>query len=87
VDIKAKDEQGRSFQIEIQLISTSGLKERRLWTWADIYQRQLKSGESLKKLNPTISIWFLDKPLFKENQDQFHHQFGILEKQGHELLR
>lgn len=86
VDIKATDKQGRSFQIEIQLLNTSGLKERMLWTWADIYHRQLKSGESFKKLNPTISIWFLDKTLFKDAPDQFHHQFGIIEKQRHELL-
>ena len=86
VDIKARDEQGRSFQIEIQLINTTGIKERILWTWADIYHRQLKSGESFKMLHPTISIWFLEKPLFKEAHDQFHHQFGILEKQRHEML-
>jgi predicted transposase/invertase (TIGR01784 family) len=86
VDIKAKDEQGRAFQIEIQLLNTSGIRERMLWTWADIYHRQLKSGEPFKSLNPTISIWFLDKPLFKDAPEQFHHQFGILEKSRQELL-
>ena len=86
VDIKAKDDEGRTFQIEIQLLITSGMKSRMLWTWSDIFHRQLKSGQPFKQVNPTISIWFLDNNLFKEVPDQYHHEFAVMEKQRHELL-
>jgi hypothetical protein len=57
-----------------------------LWTWSDIFHRQLKSGQPFKQVNPTISIWFLDNNLFKEVPDQYHHEFAVMEKQRHELL-
>ena len=37
VDIKAKDKQGRSYQIEIQLALHPGLADRILYTWSTLY--------------------------------------------------
>ncbi len=43
VDVKAKDENKTSYQIEIQLSVFPHLPERMLYTWSDIYRSQLQS--------------------------------------------
>ena len=63
VDVKAKDEKGTAYQIEIQLAVFSYLPERILYTWSDIYQSQLQSGEPFSELRPVISIWMLTENL------------------------
>ena len=50
VDIKAKDEQGTTNQIEIQLSVFSYLPERMLYTWSDIYRSQLESGKDFNQI-------------------------------------
>jgi predicted transposase/invertase (TIGR01784 family) len=85
VDIKAKDQMDRNFQIEIQIQAHPGLQERILWTWTDIYHRQLQKGQKYKMLNPTISIWFMDESLFV-TKDQYHHRFAVMERARKELL-
>jgi len=85
VDIKAKDQLDRILQIEIQIQVHPGLEERMLWTWTDIYHRQLQAGQSYELLNPTISIWFLDESLFKV-KNQYHHCFAVMERSRQEIL-
>ena len=46
VDIKARDERNRLYQIEIQLALFSHLPARMLYTWSDIYSSQLQEGET-----------------------------------------
>ncbi len=64
VDVKARDEQGRSYQVEIQLALHPGLTSRMLYTWSAIYHRTLPKGEDFKILRPVISIWLLNETLF-----------------------
>ena len=85
VDIKATDSSGQHFQIEVQLAIHPALRERMLFTWADIYHRQLLSGENYHQLKPTVSIWFLDETLFPKVK-AFSHRFGLLERNRFERL-
>ena len=85
VDIKATDSSGQHFQIEVQLAIHPALRERMLFTWADIYHRQLLSGEKYHQLKPTVSIWFLDENLFP-NVEAFLHRFGLMERTRFERL-
>jgi len=64
VDVKARDEAGRVYQIEIQLVIHPGLAERMLHTWCAIYHRQIQKGQDFSALKPVISIWLLNEPLF-----------------------
>jgi predicted transposase/invertase (TIGR01784 family) len=86
VDLKAKDEQGKTYQVEMQMRIHPDIHERMLWNWSDIHHRQLNKSEDYTLLKPTICIWFLNETLFKSVLDQFHHQFGIFEKTRHELF-
>ena len=85
VDIKAKDEQGTAYQIEIQLSVFSYLPERMLYTWSDIYQSQLTSGEKFSELRPVISIWLLTENLFPKSP-AFHHHFQMLDEANQQQL-
>ena len=76
VDIKVKDTQEQSYQIEVQLTVFPYLPARILYTWSDIYQSQLNSGDDYDKLKPIISIWLLGENLLK-NSPAHHHHFQV----------
>ena len=85
VDVKAKDEKGTTYQIEIQLAIFSYLPERMLYTWSDIYQSQIQSGEQFSELSPVISIWMLTENLFSESP-AFHHHFQMVDQANEKRL-
>ena len=85
VDVKAKDERGRVYQIEIQLDYFSYLPARMLYTWSDVYSQQLQSGEKYYKLNPTYSIWLLAENAIKHD-DQYIHRYKFRDEAGVPLI-
>ncbi len=85
VDVKAKDEKGTAYQIEIQLAVFSYLPERMLYTWSDIYQSQLQSGEPFSELRPVISIWMLTENLIPESP-AFHHHSQLVDQENQKRL-
>lgn len=64
VDIKARDDQGKLYQIEIQLVLHAGLTSRILYTWSTLYHALLKKGDTFTQLKPVISIWLLKESVF-----------------------
>ena len=72
VDVKARDNEGNLYQIEIQLVNFTDLPERILYNWADIYSEQLRNGEGYYRLKPTYSIWLLAENLIKADSDYIH---------------
>lgn len=72
VDVKARDSDGHLYQIEIQLSSYAHLPARILYTWADIYSKQLQKGQPFHLLHPTYSIWLLAKNLLTGDSDYIH---------------
>jgi predicted transposase/invertase (TIGR01784 family) len=81
VDVKARDDQGRIYQIEIQLLSYGHLPQRILYNWADIYAQQLRSGENYTQLQPVYAIWLLEETLIHSDLD-YRHDFRMRDKQG-----
>ena len=61
IDIKAKDEQGRYHQIEVQIAGYSWLPGRILYNWSSIFHSQLPDGDDFRKLKPVTSIWMQHK--------------------------
>ena len=72
VDIKARDQHDRLYQIEIQLSNHAYLPARILYNWADIYSQQLKTGDDYQKLKPTYSIWLLTENLLTHDHNYYH---------------
>ncbi len=69
VDIKATDEKGHQYQIEIQLAVYPALTHRILYTWSSIYHAMIQKSEDFKELKQAISIWILGANLFPEVDD------------------
>ena len=63
LDVRARDGQGRHYNIEMQLFTHPHLKERLLYYWAKMYGQQLSEGEPYSSLQPAISVLLLDDKL------------------------
>jgi predicted transposase/invertase (TIGR01784 family) len=70
-DIRARDQGGRQFHLEMQLGGTPFFPKRALFYWAKFHPEQLRAGESYLTLRPTISVCFVNGVLFPE--DARHH--------------
>lgn len=79
LDIKARDQRGRQFNIEMQMIGHAWFPQRILYYWATIHQQQLQEGENYSVLRPTISICFLNDTLFPAVPD-YHLTFHLVDR-------
>lgn len=68
VDIKATDEKGRWYNIEIQLKEQFFYGRRALFYWSKMYSNQVVSGEEYESLCKTISINLLDFNYFEDDR-------------------
>ena len=84
VDIKARDESGPQFLIEMQMLAADVFRQRALYYWAALYQEQLHQGENWAALRPTIVVCFVDTPLFSQ-LDDYHLTFELRERR-HQML-
>ena len=84
VDVKAKDNDGRLYQIEIQLLTYRHLPERMVYTWCDIINQQLQSGYDYSLLKPVYSIWLLAENLLPGETD-YAHEYKLQNRRGRSL--
>ena len=82
LDIKARDESGRQFNVEMQVGSYPAYEKRILFYWARLHSQQLREGQNYPELRPTISISFLDHVRFPDVAD-YHLCFRLLETTRH----
>jgi len=68
LDILYRDEAGRDVQLEMQVSTHSGLSQRMVHNWTQLYYRQLGKGQEYYEHRPVISIWILDESLFKDGE-------------------
>ncbi len=76
LDIRACDQSGREFQIELQVCNHPALAQRIMFNWAQLYADRLKKGEDYGLLQPVISIWLMSGALFSEVPHS-HLEFGL----------
>lgn len=67
LDIKAEDETGRTFQVEMQVRAYPTLRRRMLGNWASLYSSQLAKGQEDGEHLPVISIWLVASGFFPES--------------------
>src|SRR5712692_5622983 len=82
LDIKARDQAGRQFNVEMQMLAFRYYEKRILYYCAKLHQQQLHEGQDYLELKPTISISFLDHVLFPQVMDH-HLRFRLLETSRH----
>ena len=77
VDLKARDQQGRHFNVEMQMLSNWIFPNRVLYYWSRLHALQLHEGQDFRELQPTISICFLNDILNRERPEyQFCFRLG-----------
>ena len=82
LDIRAEIQDGQHVNIEIQLKNEHDMAKRSLFYWAELFSRQMVQTQAYETLKDTITINILDFDYLRET-DEFHSEFGILEKQKH----
>ena len=82
LDIKARDESGRQFNVEMQMLAYPNYEKRVVYYWSKFHQQQIHEGDDYSVLRPTISINFLNHVLFPQAPDH-HLRFHLLEDRHH----
>ncbi len=79
LDIKAVDQAGAIYDIEMQLTIFQGLVERIVFYGCEIYAGQLAAGDDYLRLRPVFSICLIDGILWKD-AGKVHHSFRLTDK-------
>ena len=77
LDIKARDENGRWFNVEMQIREDNNFDKRALYYWAKLVTEQFSEGMMYKDLKKTISISILDYD-FVPDTEEVHSCYKIL---------
>jgi predicted transposase/invertase (TIGR01784 family) len=72
IDVKAKDFNGNTFIIEMQIADIIGMDKRLLYYTSKEYSQQIVSGEKYTELKPVIFIGIFDFP-FTESESYYSH--------------
>jgi len=84
VDVKATDQRGRVFVIEVQIVVESSFAKRAIFYACEAYTDQLRVGQGYSDLKATYSICLLMRNLW--NDQQLHHQFQLVERESKVVL-
>jgi predicted transposase/invertase (TIGR01784 family) len=84
LDIKAVDEKGTWYDIEIQIAEQGYYDKRALYYWSKVYTDQIESGEDFEELRKTIAINILDFNYLDEKE--FHNEYGIYNRKSKKEL-
>ena len=80
LDIKATNQHGKRFNIEIQISDEADYDKRALYYWAKIYTEQLKVAEDYSRLSKAIGIHILNFTSIPE-VSKYHNVFHVTEKE------
>ncbi|MCP4932950.1 MAG: Rpn family recombination-promoting nuclease/putative transposase, partial [bacterium] len=81
LDVRAKDEQGKSYIIEMQVLNVAGFEKRVLYNACKAYAGQIQRGEDYQLLTDVIAITITDFVMFEELPDLIT-KFRLRDKTG-----
>jgi predicted transposase/invertase (TIGR01784 family) len=84
VDVKATDQRGRVFIVEIQIVVQSSFAKRAVFYACEAYTDQLRAGQGYGDLKATYSICLLMRNLWED--EQLHHQFRLVDRESGRVL-
>ena len=79
LDIKAQGENGKKFNIEIQISDEADYDKRALYYWAKLYTEQLQESEDYSTLSKAIGIHILNFTSIPKSA-KYHNRFRLTEK-------
>ncbi len=80
VDVRCKDQLGRQFLVEMQMMWTPDYKQRVLFNASKAYVSQLEHGKAYGLLQPIYSLNLVNDTFSKES-DRYYHDYRIVESQ------
>ena len=78
VDVKATDQAGRVFIVEVQIVVQPSFSKRAVYYACRGYSDQLQSGQGYNKLKATYSVCLLMRKLWDD--EMLHHHFQLVER-------
>lgn len=84
VDLKARDQAGRGYTVEMQMLGYAALPKRLVYYLAESYRGQLGRTDDYSTLQPSILIAFLCDPMFPGIPD--YHLTFQLRDDSHRIL-
>ena len=81
LDIRCRDSQGRSLNVEMQVSVYGGLIERLVYYACIMYVEQLPKGGNYATVAPSLTICLLNHVLFPDS-GQAHHRFRMLDRES-----
>ena len=85
LDLLARDETGRRFNVEMQVRRLPGQSRRSVFYLARVMAGQLQAGENYAALEPVIGIHLLDFVLLDERPDQAFWTFELRDRSRPEV--
>ena len=79
LDVKAIDQAGVIYDIEMQLTIFTGLVQRIVFYGCELYSSQLKEGVHYNRLHPVYSICLVDGVIWKDAVP-VHHRFQLCDR-------
>ena len=77
VDVRCKDNKGRHFIVEMQMIWSPEFKQRVLFNASKAYVRQMGSGEKYDLLQPVYSL-NLVSDVFEPDLEEYYHYYRMV---------
>lgn len=77
VDVRCKDNKGRYFIVEMQMIWTPEFKQRVLFNASKAYVRQMDSGEKYDLLQPVYSLNLVND-IFEPDLEEYYHYYRLV---------
>jgi predicted transposase/invertase (TIGR01784 family) len=85
LDIKARDQLGRQYNVEMQMVSPRVYPQRVLYYWAVLHSQQMHEGVDYSGIRTTISISFVNSVLFPQVPD-YHLDFQLRSRLHNDLV-
>ncbi|HRG47658.1 MAG TPA: Rpn family recombination-promoting nuclease/putative transposase [Leptospiraceae bacterium] len=85
LDIKAIDQSGNKFLIEMQASRQPFFTQRVLYYWSKLYSKSITKGQDYKNLTKVYSFNFVNFEIFPK-QDRFYWSFQISDKNQNEII-
>ena len=76
VDVRCKDEEGRQFLVEMQMIWSEEFKQRVLFNASKAYVRQLDKHVNYELLQPVYSLNLVNE-VFERELPNYYHQYAV----------
>ena len=84
--IKAVDEVGAIYDIEMQLEAHLGLIQRVIFYGCELYAGQMRSGDDYSQLKPVFAICLLEGILWPDSR-RVHHAFRLVDQESNRVLQ